>query len=164
MIFHFFCAKTVTLIKGVTMNRSTITIIATFVAGMAVSSILSEFVHAQQGVPREVRPLPLKHTVAHSMDLSGLNGKQGAVVAVEYAPGASDKKHYHSGHLFTYVIEGSVIWEVDGKAPVTLNAGDTFYDQPKQVHNHRNASTTEPAKFVAFFVEDKRQPRTVPVK
>ena len=146
------------------MKRSALTAIAIFVAGMGASSILTQFVNAQQGVPREVRPLPLKHSVIHRMDLAGLEGKQGALVAVEYAPGASDQKHYHSGHLFTYVIEGSVIWEVEGQAPVTLKAGDTFYDRPKQVHNHRNASATAPAKFVAFFVEDKGQPRSVPVK
>ena len=146
------------------MKRSDLTAAAIFVAGMGANSILTQFVSAQQGVPREVRPLPLKHTVIHRMDLAGLEGKQGALVAVQYAPGASDQKHYHSGHLFTYVIEGSVIWEVEGQAPVTLNAGDAFYDKPKQVHNHRNASATAPAKFVAFFVEDKGQPRSVPVK
>jgi quercetin dioxygenase-like cupin family protein len=98
------------------------------------------------------------------MDLAGLEGKQGALVAVEYAPGASDQKHYHPGQVFTYIVEGSLILEVEGEAPVTLNAGDAFYDRPKQVHNHRNASATVPAKFVAFFVEDKGQPRSVPVK
>ena len=146
------------------MKRPALTIVAIFVAGMGASAILSQFVNAQQGVPRQVRPLPLKHTVIHTMDLVGLEGKQGALVAVEYAPGASDQKHYHSGHLFTYIVEGSVIWEVEGETPVTLNAGDAFYDRPKQVHNHRNASATAPAKFVAFFVEDKGQPRSVPVK
>lgn len=146
------------------MKRSALTVTAIFVAGMGANSILTQFVNAQQGVPREVRPLPLRHSVIHRMDLTGLEGKQGAMVAVEYAPGASDQKHYHSGHLFTYVIEGSVIWEVEGQAPITLNAGDAFYDRPKQVHNHRNASATVPAKFVAFFVEDKGQPRSVPVK
>lgn len=146
------------------MKRSALTAAAIFVAGMGASSIFTQFVNAQQGVPREVRPLPLKHAVIHRMDLAGLEGKQGALVAVEYAPGASDQKHYHSGHLFTYIVEGSVVWEVEGQAPVTLNAGDAFYDRPKQVHNHRNASATAPAKFVAFFVEDKGQPRSVPVK
>jgi len=146
------------------MKRSVLIKVAIFVAGMGVSAMLNQFVNAQQGVPREVRPSPLKHTAIHRVDLAGLEGKQGALVAVEYAPGASDQKHYHSGHLFTYVIEGSVVWEVEGQSPVTLNAGDAFYDRPKQVHNHRNASATAPAKFVAFFVEDKGQPRSVPVK
>ena len=146
------------------MKRSALTTAAIFVAGMGVSAMLTQLVNAQQGIPREVRPLPLKHTVIHSTDLTGLAGKQGVLIAVEYAPGASDQKHYHSGHLLTYVIEGSVIWEMEGQSPVTLNAGDAFNDRPKQVHNHRNASATAPAKFVAFFVEDKGQPRSVPVK
>ena len=97
------------------MKRSALTTAAIFVAGMGVSAMLTQLVNAQQGVPREVRSLPLKHTVIHSMDLAGLAGKQGALVVVEYAPGASDQKHYHSGHLFTYVIEGGVTWEVEGQ-------------------------------------------------
>ena len=157
-------AKFVAPLMEVTINRHTVATIAAFTAGIAVSPVLIEFVHAQQGVPREVRPLPLRHTVVHSMDLAGLEGKQGAVVAVDYAPGASDTKHFHSGQVFTYVIEGSVVLEVDGKAPITLNAGDAFNDSPRQVHNHRNASTTAPARFVAFFVEEKGKPSTVPVK
>lgn len=146
------------------MKKRALLIAAILVTGTSTSAILSQFVNAQQGVPREVRALPLKHTVIHRMDLAGLAGKQAALVAVEYAPGASDQKHYHSGHLFSYIVEGSVIWEVDGEPPITLNAGDAFYDRPKQVHNHRNASATAPAKFVAFFVEEKGQPRSVPVK
>lgn len=146
------------------MKRSALTLIAVFSAGMGMDALLIPFVNAQQGVPKQVRPLPLKHTVIHRMDLAGLEGEQGALVAVEYAPGAGDQKHYHSGHLFTYIVEGSVIWEVEGQPPVTLNAGDAFYDPPKRVHNHRNASATQPAKFVAFFIETKGQKRTVPVK
>ena len=146
------------------MKRQMLATIAVFAGGMIVNPMLTPFVNAQQGVPKQVRPLPLKHTVIHRMDLAGLEGEQGAMVEVEYAPGAGDKKHYHSGHLFTYVVEGSVIWEVEGQPPVTLKAGDAFYDPPKRVHNHRNASATEPAKFVAFFVETKGQKRSVPVK
>ena len=146
------------------MKRSALVIIAVFAAGISISAMLASLVNAQQGVPKQVKPLPLKHTVIHRMDLAGLEGKQGALVEVEYAPGAGDKKHYHSGYLFTYVVEGSVIWEVEGQPPVTLKAGDTFFDPPMRVHNHRNASTTQPAKFVAFFIETKGQKRTVPVK
>ena len=146
------------------MKRSALALIAVFSAGMGTGTLLTPFVNAQQGVPKQVRPLPLKHTVIHRMDLAGLEGEQGALVEVEYAPGAGDKKHYHSGYLFTYIVEGSVIWEVEGQPPVTLKAGDAFYDPPKRVHNHRNASATEPAKFIAFFIETKGQKRSVPVK
>jgi len=146
------------------MKRSAIAMIGVFAAAVSFSMILVSFVNAQQGVPKQVRRLPLKHTVIHRMDLAGLEGKQGALVEVQYAPGAGDKKHYHSGYLFTYIVEGSVIWEVEGQPPVTLKAGDAFYDPPKRVHNHRNASTAQPAKFVAFFIETKGQKRSVAVE
>jgi len=146
------------------MNSRAIRSVGIFLAGMATAGMFAELANAQLGKRHEVKPLPLKHVVVHKHDLADLKGKQAAVVEVEYAPGASDKKHYHSGHLFTYVIEGSVVWEVEGQPPVTLKAGDAFYDPPKRVHNHRNASATNPAKFVAFFIEDKGQKRSVPVK
>ena len=146
------------------MKRSALVVVGVLAAAVGISAMLVPFVNAQQGVRKQVKPSPLKHTVIHRMDLVGLEGKQGALVEVEYAPGAGDKKHYHSGYLFTYVVEGSVIWEVEGQAPVTLKAGDAFYDPPKRVHNHRNASATQPAKFVAFFIETNGEKRSVPVK
>jgi quercetin dioxygenase-like cupin family protein len=146
------------------MKRVTLILGSISLAGIVAGVIVNQVVNAQQQTPIQLRPLPLKHTQVNKMDVVGAEGKQGVVVAVEYAPGASDHRHYHSGQLFTYVVEGAMIWEVDGQPPITLNAGDSFYDPPKQVHNHRNASATAPAKFVAFFVEDKGQPRSVPVK
>jgi quercetin dioxygenase-like cupin family protein len=64
-----------------------------------------------------------------------------------------------------YVLEGSVVMQVKGKAPVTLVPGQTFYEEPGDVHTvARNASRTEPAKFVVFFVKDKGAPILVPTK
>ena len=146
------------------MKRSALVVVGIIAAAVGMNAMLVPCVSAQQGIRKQVKPLPLKHTVIHRTDLAGLDGKQGALVEVEYAPGAGDTKHYHSGYLFTYIVEGSVIWEVEGQPPVTLKAGDAFYDPPKRVHNHRNASATQPAKFVAFFIETKGEKRSVPVK
>ena len=106
---------------------------------------------------------PVKHTPLISQDLSGLDGKEGFAVKVEYAPGAIDKKHYHPAHLFTYVLEGAAMWEVEGQPPITLKAGDIFYDPPRRPHIHGNASQTEPAKLLVFMVAEKGQPRAIPV-
>ena len=47
--------------------------------------------------------------------------------------------------------------------PVTLKAGEGFYEGPNDVHVvGRNASQTKPAKFVVFFVKDKGAPVVVP--
>jgi hypothetical protein len=52
----------------------------------------------------------------------------------------------------------------DGKE-VTLIKGETFFESPEDVHVvGRNASQTEPAKFLAFFVKDKGAPVVFPAK
>jgi quercetin dioxygenase-like cupin family protein len=49
--------------------------------------------------------------------------------------------------------------QLKGGRPVTLTPGQTFYEGPNDVHIvGRNASKTEPAKFVVFLLKDKDAP------
>jgi quercetin dioxygenase-like cupin family protein len=58
--------------------------------------------------------------------------------------------------FFVYVLEGSIVMQVKGGKEVTLKPGETFYEGPEDIHTvGRNASATEPAKFLVFFVKDK---------
>ena len=98
-------------------------------------------------------------------DLAGITGKEGAMLTVEYAPGASSSEHRHNAHTFVYVLEGSVVMQVKGGKEVTLGPGQTFYESPDDVHTvSKNASSTKPAKFLVFFVKDKGTPATVPAR
>jgi len=57
------------------------------------------------------------------------------------------------------------VMQVKGGNEVTLTPGQTFYEGPTDVHLvGRNASKTEPAKFLVFLVKDKGAPVLVPVK
>ena len=106
-----------------------------------------------------------KVTPLVAKDLAGIAGKEGVMVTVEYAPGASSAEHRHNAHTFVYVLEGSVVMQVKGGTPVTLGPGQTFYESPDDVHTvSRNASSTKPAKFLVFFVKEKGAPPTVPAK
>jgi quercetin dioxygenase-like cupin family protein len=90
-------------------------------------------------------------------DLVGLPGKQLRMATVEYAPGASSPPHQHHAQVAVYVLEGSLRMQVKGQPLVTLNPGDTFYEDPADVHEvSANASDTKPAKFVVFMVQDKK--------
>ena len=92
-------------------------------------------------------------------------GKEGMVQTVEYAPGASTEAHRHEAHTFVYVLEGAIVMQVQGGEAVTLKAGQTFYESPTDVHTvSRNASATEPAKFLVFFVKNKDRAPVLPVK
>jgi quercetin dioxygenase-like cupin family protein len=109
-------------------------------------------------IAENVKPLLAK-------DLIGLAGKQGMMLTVEYEPGASSTKHRHDAHVFVYVLEGSVIMQVEGGKAVTLGPGETFYESPKDVHSvSKNASATKPAKFLVFIVKDKDKPPVLPAK
>ncbi len=100
-----------------------------------------------------------------SKDLVGTPGKELLMITVEYPPGVADPVHRHDAQVMVYVLEGAVVMQVKGEAPVTLRAGDTFYEGPGDVHTvARNASQTAPAKFLVFFVKAKGAPILVPPK
>jgi quercetin dioxygenase-like cupin family protein len=106
-----------------------------------------------------------KVTELFSKDLTNLPGKEGLMITVEYPPGSSDPIHRHNAHAFVYLLEGSIVMQVRGGKQVTLTPGQTFYEGPDDVHVvGRNASKTQPAKFVVFFVKDKGAPVLVPAK
>jgi hypothetical protein len=71
------------------------------------------------------------------------------MLVVEYPPGGVDPVHRHDAHAFLYVLEGTIVMGLQGGKEVTLHAGETFHEGPNDIHTvGRNASKTEPAKFV----------------
>lgn len=100
-----------------------------------------------------------------AQDLAGLPGKEGLMLEVTYAPGASDPVHRHDAHVFVYVLEGEIVMQVRGGPETHLKAGQMFYESPTDIHVvGRNASTTAPARFLAFFVKDKGVPPLTPAE
>ena len=96
-------------------------------------------------------------------ELTGIPGKEASMLTVEYPPGASSPIHRHNAHVFVYVLEGAVIMQVKGGTEVRLTPGQTFYESPSDIHVvSRNASATEPAKFIVFSVKDIGAPILVP--
>ena len=106
-----------------------------------------------------------KVTPLLSKDLPEFPGKEVQMITVVYPPGAVDPIHRHNAHAFLYVLEGSIVMGVKGGKPVTLTAGQTFYEGRNDIHTiGRNASKTAPAKFVVFLLKDKGAPILIPVR
>ncbi|SIT52039.1 Cupin 2 conserved barrel domain protein [Paraburkholderia piptadeniae] len=100
-----------------------------------------------------------------TMPLEDYPGKEGLMITVTYPPGAVDPVHRHHAHAFVYVLEGSIVMQVKGGKEVTLTPGQTFYEGPNDVHTvGRNASQTQPAKFIVLLLKDKGAPVLVPEK
>ena len=110
----------------------------------------------------------IRHTKAGSVtrlmtqDLPDLPGKEGMIEIVDFAPGEASQVHRHNCDLFVYVLEGSVVTQLKGGSPQTVNTGGVFYESPTDIHIvSRNASETQPAKLAVFYVKAKGTPPTV---
>ena len=100
-----------------------------------------------------------------TIDLADYPGKEGRMLEVSYPPGAQDMVHRHDAHAFIYVLEGQIVMQLKGQPAVTLKAGQTFYEGPMDVHVvGRNASDTEPARFIVVLLKGKGAPILTPVK
>lgn len=98
-----------------------------------------------------------------SKDLAGFPDKEVLMYTVDFPPGFSSPIHRHEAQVFVYVLEGSVVMQVRGGEEVTLQPGQTFYEDPKDVHVvSRNASSTKPAKFLVFLIHKKGTPLVMP--
>jgi quercetin dioxygenase-like cupin family protein len=93
--------------------------------------------------------------VLQRTELKGAPGWEAILVERILPPGAESGKHTQGGNEIVYLESGSIIFEAQGKAPVTLKPGEAFTTVAGEVHNVRNASSSEPAKALAFYVEKK---------
>jgi quercetin dioxygenase-like cupin family protein len=106
-----------------------------------------------------------KVTTLMEKPLPNFPGKDVQMFTVEYPPGSQDPVHRHNANGFIYVLEGSIIMAVNDGKPVTLTAGQTYYEGPNDVHTiGRNASKTAPARFLVVLLKDKDAPLLIPVK
>ncbi len=102
-------------------------------------------------------------TALFQTDLPDIEGREAVVLEVEYPPGVASASHRHNAHTFVYVLEGTVVMQVTGGEPQTLVAGQTFYETPDDIHSvSRNASETQPAKILVFFIKMKGAPASEP--
>ena len=105
-----------------------------------------------------------KETPLMTRALTDVPGREVLVETVVLAPGEVAAAHRHNADVFAYVLEGSVITQVQGAKPQTVHAGEVFYESPTDVHiASRNASTTEPATLLVFFVKKMGAPPTTRV-
>ena len=74
------------------------------------------------------------------------------------APGQAGPLHKHPCPVVGYIISGSALYQAKGQAPITLRAGDAFYEPANVVITHfDNASKTEPVRFVINYLMDKEK-------
>jgi len=95
-------------------------------------------------------------SVLMKQPLADMVGKVAIMLTVAYAPGAASDPHVHPGSVFAYVLEGTVVTQLEGEQPVTYTKGQSWYESPKKPHMvSRNASVTEPAKLLVLLLSQE---------
>jgi quercetin dioxygenase-like cupin family protein len=92
--------------------------------------------------------------ITEVLDFPFRDGLMVNAIRVDYVAGGYTRgTHRHPAGAYVYVMEGSVLFGIDGGEPVLLKAGQSFYEPPGVVHSvSRNASEELPASLIAFFV------------
>ncbi len=119
------------------------------------------FVGAQGAAAHEVK-LGAKKLI--STPLAGIAGTEAKVVRINVGPGWKIGDHSHPGHIFVYMLSGSIKIEVDGEPVQILKPGDVVYEVPNKGMVANNMSSTKGASILVFGVGDIGKPLTVMAK
>ena len=93
--------------------------------------------------------------------LAGMEEMEANIALVEVDPGFVTERHLHPGHVFLYVLEGSIEIDVDGMESVQISAGEAAYELPNTPMVGRNTSSVDGARFVLFQVGPTGAPLTI---
>jgi quercetin dioxygenase-like cupin family protein len=100
----------------------------------------------------EAQQSEIKRTDLQRNDLS-IPRHEVIQVRVDFAPGATAAKHNHPGEEIVYVIEGSIEYQLEGKPPVTLKAGEVLFIPAGVMHSAKNVGAVNGAELATYIVE-----------
>ncbi|MGH2822113.1 MAG: cupin domain-containing protein [Thermoleophilaceae bacterium] len=104
----------------------------------------------------------IRRTELQRHDL-GVPGREVVQVRVELDPGVAFGRHRHPGEEIVYVLEGALEYQVEGRPPTTLRAGDVLFIPAGTIHSAKNVGSDNGAEL-ATYVVDKGKPLVELVK
>jgi len=123
------------------MKTTLIMAVAVIIAG---SGLALHMARAQQ--------VGTKRTDLQQHDLS-VPGREVVQVRVDFDPGYVSPKHTHPGEEIIYVLEGTLEYEVEGKPPMTVKAGDVLFIPAGTIHAAKNVGSVNGAELATYVVE-----------
>jgi quercetin dioxygenase-like cupin family protein len=98
------------------------------------------------------QPEGIKRTDLQRHDLS-VPGREVVQARVDIGPEAPFVKHTHPGEEIIYVLEGSLEYQIEGKPPTTLKAGDVLFLPAETIHAVKNVGSGNAAELATYVVE-----------
>jgi quercetin dioxygenase-like cupin family protein len=129
------------------MKRIHFLVVVTLALGVVMGPLCSSVLNAQEALKTG--------KVLERTTLKAASGWEAILVERDLPAGAESGKHTQGGNEIVYIEQGSVILQVQGKPDKTVKAGEAFTTSAGEVHTVKNASSSEPAKALAFYVAKK---------
>ena len=117
--------------------------------GMAIVSLMACALLAQ---PARAQQTGIKRTDLQRHDLSA-SGREAVQVRVDIEPGVAFPRHTHPGEEIIYVLAGSLEYDLEGRPPVTLRAGDVLFVPAGTVHAAKNVGSDTASELATYVVE-----------
>ena|SRR5687767_13235313 len=124
------------------------------IAATAVVVLSALALHAQSA-----RQPGTRRTELQRHDL-GITGREVVQARIELDPGVAFGKHWHPGEEIVYVLEGSLVYELEGRQPIRVDAGEVLFIPTRTVHSAKNVGRVIGAEL-ATYVVDKGKPLVV---
>jgi quercetin dioxygenase-like cupin family protein len=80
-------------------------------------------------------------------------GREVIQALVKFAPGASAPRHSHPGEELVYVVSGEFEYQLDGRPPVILKAGEVLFIPAGTPHAVKNVGSGAAAELATYLVE-----------
>ena len=113
-------------------------------------------------VPRAQTLADINRADLQRNDLS-VAGREVVQVRVDIPAGKAFPKHSHPGEEMVYMIEGELEYQLEGRAAVTLKAGEVLFIPAGVVHAVKNVGSGNGAELATYIVE-KGKPLLVSAK
>jgi quercetin dioxygenase-like cupin family protein len=107
---------------------------------------------------REVYVSTAKQKRLLEAPIPGVDGKQITIIEAAFPPGWESERHYHSGPVYVYVIEGSFVVDEEGKARQTFRVGDLYQEPIGATVQARNQSMSEQARVLLVQIGGPGEP------
>jgi quercetin dioxygenase-like cupin family protein len=100
----------------------------------------------------QAQPAGITRTDLQRHDLS-VPGHEAIQVRVDLEPGVAFPNHRHPGEEIIYVLAGTMEYQVEGKPPATLKAGDVLFIPAGTVHSAKNVGNVTASELATYVVE-----------
>src|ERR1700694_304495 len=86
------------------------------------------------------------------------------VLTASFKPGDKTPFHTHRFPVTVFILEGAFTLELEGRAPITVKAGQAYREPPNVKMTGYNRSSTEPLRLVIFYMSDPNTPFLDPIQ